>query len=200
MYYPNLRTVGQTVAFHAAKQPAQAAIVCQGRQVSYRTLHRESSRSAHAILAAGLARGSRVAYLGKESEHYYEILFACAKSQTVLVPVNWRLTGAEIDHILRDSGAELILAEHEFMTALPGPGVLPRLRAVIEADAPGTPGSGFQAWKEGHSTEDPGLCSHCDDPVAQLYTSGTTGLPKGVVLAHRSFFTIRDALAEGGLD
>jgi long-chain acyl-CoA synthetase len=200
MYYPELQTVAQTVTFHAGKQPGQVAIVCEGRQVTYQALDTESNALAHAILAAGLTKGSRVAYLGKESENYYEILFACAKSQTVLVPVNWRLTATEIDHILRDSGAELIFAERAFMPSVPADGALPRLRAVVEADAPATPGSGLAAWKAGHSTSDPGRSHHSDDPVAQIYTSGTTGLPKGVVLAHRSFFKIRDALAGEGLD
>jgi len=126
MYYPGVQTVAQTVAFHAARQPDQVAILCAGRQVSYRTLHRESSRTARAILASGLHRGSRVAYLGKESEHYYEILFACAKSETVLVPINWRLTSAEIDYILRDSGAELAFVEREFMATVRDRDAFPR--------------------------------------------------------------------------
>jgi acyl-CoA synthetase (AMP-forming)/AMP-acid ligase II len=200
LYHPQLQRVADTVAFHAGRSPDQTAVVCEGREISYARLHRESNRTARALLAAGLGRGSRIAFLGKESEHYYELLFACAKSETVLVPVNWRLTGPEIDHILRDSGAELVFVEREYGSALGDRTALPRLRAVIEADAPGARDEGLAAFKAGHGDEDLTPSTTPDDPIAQLYTSGTTGLPKGVVLAQRSFFKVRDALAGAGLD
>jgi len=200
LYYPRLQRVADTVAFHAEWQPDTVAVTCEGREVTYAGLHQESNRTARAILAAGLRRGARVGFLGKESEHYYEILFACAKSETVLVPVNWRLTAPEVDHILRDSGAELLFVEHEYLPALGDRAGLPKLRAVVEADAPGSPETGLLAFKAGHGDEDLEPATTPDDPIVQLYTSGTTGLPKGVVLAQRSFFKIRDALASEGLD
>ncbi|MEU8032246.1 fatty acid--CoA ligase [Streptomyces sp. NPDC049099] len=188
-----METLVQTIRLHAHHRPDTPAVLCEGRSLSYGDLHRESNRIAHAIRAAGLTEGDRVAYLGKESEHYYEILFGCAKSGTVLVPVNWRLTAPEVSHILQDSGTRLLFLESEF--------------APIVARMPTAPpetvvplGVNFAGWKAGHPDTDTKSDATADTPVAQLYTSGTTGLPKGVVLAHRSFFAIREALASEGLD
>lgn len=201
MHYPNLKTVVDSITFHAAERPDRVAIECEEREVTFAELHRESNRSARAMLGAGLVPGARVGFLGKESERYYEIFFACAKSSAVLVPINWRLTPTEIDHILRDSGTELLFVEHEFLaTAAELQREQPQLRVVVDLDGEGAPGAGFAAWKAGYSESDLAEPVTPEDPIVQLYTSGTTGLPKGVVLPHRSFFRITDALVEQGLD
>ncbi|MFD5543438.1 long-chain-fatty-acid--CoA ligase [Streptomyces sp. NPDC127079] len=195
LHHPQLTTLVETARFHAGHRPDVTAVVCEDRALTYARLHQESNRIAHALRAAGAAPGARVAYLGKESEDYYAILFACAKSGTVLVPINWRLTAPEVSHILRDSGSAVLFLEEEFAP------VLDRLpdgppKTVVRL---GT-ADGFGAWKATHPDTDPAVPATPDTPVAQLYTSGTTGLPKGVVLAHRSFFAIRDALASENLD
>jgi fatty-acyl-CoA synthase/long-chain acyl-CoA synthetase len=195
MDYEKLETLTDVLTLHAQRRPEHVALICEQRELTYGQLHRESNRTGRALRAAGLRRGARVAYLGKESEHYYDILFGCAKSETVLVPINWRLTSGEVAHILRDSCAELLFVEQEF-AALVGD-FRSELRAVVVLD--GVAG-GFAAWKE--PFPDTGLVPGTgpDDAIAQIYTSGTTGLPKGVVLPQRSFFKVRDALASQGLD
>ncbi|MFJ6987308.1 MULTISPECIES: long-chain-fatty-acid--CoA ligase [unclassified Streptomyces] len=192
LHHPELTNLVDTSRFHARHRGGTAAVLCEGRTLTYADLDTAANRTAHALRAAGVTEGDRVAYLGKESEHYYEALFACAKTGAVLVPVNWRLTAPEVSHILGDSGTRLLFLEDEFA---PIAAALPTAppRTVVPVDA-------IAAWRAGHPDTDPGFEPGPDTPVAQLYTSGTTGLPKGVVLAHRSFFAIRDALADGGLD
>jgi acyl-CoA synthetase (AMP-forming)/AMP-acid ligase II len=194
-------TLAAMARAHAENRADHVAIICEDRQLTYSQLHSESNRTARALLAGGLRPASRVAFLGKESEFYYEILYACAKSGMVLVPINWRLTSSEVDHVLRDSGTELLFVEREFLElVVPVRDALPKLRTWVVLDDPAGPGGGFLAWKAGQSADDLDPNGGPDDPVAQLYTSGTTGLPKGVVLAQRSFFAVRDALDAAGLD
>jgi acyl-CoA synthetase (AMP-forming)/AMP-acid ligase II len=195
------QTITEALTFHARHRPDAVALLCEGRKVTFGQLHRESNRLAHAIRASDCRRGARIAYLGLESERYYELFFACAKSETVLVPINWRLTAPEVDHILRDAGAELLLVEHEFLaTAKERQRTLPRLRSVIDLDGDGALGAALTAWKQQHPDADLAPATTADDAIVQLYTSGTTGLPKGVVLAQRSFFRIREAFLASGLD
>jgi long-chain acyl-CoA synthetase len=196
-----LRTLVDVVRQHAARQPDTIAMICDGRRIDYAALHRVSNQVAHGLRGAGLQPGDRVAYLGRESEHYYELLFGAAKSGMVLVPINWRLAADEVDHILRDSGTAMLFVDTDAAaTADRLAAELPALRTVLPLDKPGTPGAGFAAWVSGQP--DANLLTRVtpDTPLVQMYTSGTTGLPKGVVLAHRSFFAVRNALATAGVD
>ncbi|MFH9399271.1 long-chain-fatty-acid--CoA ligase [Streptomyces sp. NPDC017638] len=191
-HHPGPDTLVHTARCHAGRQPEAAAVICEGRTLTYGVLHHGSNRMAHALLAAGLGEGDRVAYLGKESEHYYEALFACAKTGTVLVPVNPRLTAPEVSHILQDSGTRLLFLEDESAPIVQAMPTRPPETVV--------PVRSIATWRAEHSDSETKFEAAPDTPVAQLYTSGTTGLPKGVVLAHRSFFAIRDALASEELD
>ena len=198
---PNSQTLTARCAEHARQRPDHLAVICEGREVTYAEFHRRSNQTAHALLAEGLRRGARIAYLGRESEYYFEIALGCAKSGTVLVPINWRLTSREVDHVLRDSNAELLFIEREFRPVAdrlrPS---LPSLTTVIEMDTPDSLADGFLAWRAGHSEADLHPGTGRDDAFVQMYTSGTTGLPKGVVLAHRSYFTFIEHMNEAGLD
>ena len=200
-------TLGAVCARNAAQRPEHTALICEDRRTSYAALHRDSNRAAHALRAAGIGPGSRVAYLGRESEHYYLTILACAKAGAVIVPVNWRLTAGEVEHILRDSGAQLLFLDEEFASTaeevLAGAGAA-SLPAVVRLDGIGADGvrdrgAGLRAWYGGAPATDPDPGTGPDDAVLQIYTSGTTGLPKGVVIAHRTFFTLPEAIGAAGL-
>lgn len=197
---PTVRTLDASALRHAALRPDKTAILCEGREISYLRLHRDSNRAARALLGAGARSGNRVAYLGRESELFYELALACAKAGAVFVPVNWRLTRPEVDHILRDSGAVTLFAEPDLLARIEEVRpLLPALRTVVELDGSGGY-SGLERWLGAAPDEDLEPAAHADDPVVQIYTSGTTGFPKGVVLAHRSFYTLPGAIGDQGSD
>ena len=185
---------------HASNRPDHPALIFQDRTVSYRQLHRSSNRTAHALIAAGLAPGARVAYLGKESADYWDLVLGCAKAGLVIVPVNWRLTAAEVEHILRDSGAALVFVERSLLPALLKAGMDRSGARVVELDDDPRQPSPLTAFTDGFCEDDLACESTTDTPVVQMYTSGTSGLPKGVVLAHRTFFTFIDAMRSAGVD
>ncbi len=202
LHFPQLQTVHACIGWHAQRRPDDLALIFGERQITYAQLDRASTQAARALSDSGFTRGARVAYLGKESHRYYELLFACAKSETVLVPINWRLAPAEVDHILRDSTSQVLFVERDYLPVIDAVrAALPNLRRVIVLDDESDESpEGFDAWAARGAQTGLSPSTGSDDPIAQIYTSGTTGLPKGVVLAHRSFFKVRDALASQQLD
>ena len=132
---PQLRTLVDVVRLHAARRPGTTAMICEDRRVDYAGLHRVTNQVAHGVQAAGARPGDRIAYLGKESEHFYELLFGAAKTGTVLVPINWRLAADEVEHILRDSGTTLLFvdADSAAVATRLAP-ELPRLTTVVQLD------------------------------------------------------------------
>ncbi|MEU7751238.1 long-chain-fatty-acid--CoA ligase [Micromonospora sp. NPDC049101] len=189
---PRFATIAATAAHHAEVRPDRIAVECGGRQLTFRELHERSDDTAQTLLADGITPGARVGYLARDTEHYHELLLACAKIGAVLVPVDPRLTPVEVEHVLRDAEVALLVTEPERR-----PGVerlraaLPGLRTVLDLGLPARsrPGASIPA-----ATAGPGR------PLMQMYTSGTTGAPKGVVLGEGSFWAVNDLLARHRLD
>jgi acyl-CoA synthetase (AMP-forming)/AMP-acid ligase II len=161
---------------HGRTRGAEPAITGDGRTVSYRELDERSSRVAQALLAEGLGHRSRVAYLGKNTPEYFDLLFGAAKIGAVVAPINWRLTPAEISAIATDAvGSGLLVVDAELAGQVTFGG-----RSIVT-------GPEFEAWLNAWPARDPGVVGEDSDIVVQLYTSGTTGLPKGVQLSNANF-------------
>ncbi|MEW2357046.1 long-chain-fatty-acid--CoA ligase [Spirillospora sp. NPDC029432] len=161
---------------HARERPGAPAVTGDGRTVTYAELHDRSSRAARALLAAGLGPGSRAGYVGKNAPEFFDLLFGAAKIGAVATPVNWRLTPGEIAAIVADAEAPLTVVDAEFAD----------LAAVLPGEVVVT-GEPYENWLAAHAPDDPGYTGRPDDIVVQLYTSGTTGTPKGVQLSNTNF-------------
>ena len=173
--------VADVVRAMALARPAHPAVRHRARTVSYASLDERSNRLAQALLAAGAGAGSRVAHLDRSAPEVVELLAACAKLGAVAVPLNWRLAAAELTTIVTDADAPVVLAGPDFIDVARevASGVPQPLRVVAV-------GEEYEAWIASYDAIDPGGRGDADDPVLQMYTSGTTGVPKGVLTTHRN--------------
>ena len=184
-----MHTLADVVRKQAAGRPDHTALtyVNDGRSWTYAQLDAESNRVAQALLAAGVGPGDRIAYLDKNSPEYFSLLFGGAKVNAASVAVNWRLAVPEMEYILDNSEATILLVGDEFLNAL-GRMNLSRLATVVVIGDPGKSGyPTYDQWLAGQPAHDPGVPVDDTDTCYQLYTSGTTGLPKGVEITHANF-------------
>jgi len=182
--------LGDVLRANAHAHPNRIAIRFEGADVSFADLLTRSLRIANALRADGVEPGERVAILSKNSPAFFEILFGAAIAGIVPVPVNWRLSAREIAYLLADSGAKIIFvgAEHE---ALASEAIALTSRAPRIILLAGRDQQDFAAWRERAAAHDD---FDAVDPRAialQLYTSGTTGRPKGALLSHHSLNSVR---------
>ncbi|MFF6851746.1 o-succinylbenzoate--CoA ligase [Streptomyces antimycoticus] len=170
--------LGSWPARRARKTPHRTALIHGERSTDYRTLHTRTTRLAHALRARGIRRGDRIAHLGPNHPAYLETLFATGLLGAVFVPLNTRLSGPEIAYQLADSGAKALIH---------GPAHA-RLVAGLPADTGvGTCleiGDAYEQALAAASAEPIDEPVTPDDTCLIMYTSGTTGRPKGAMLTH----------------
>jgi fatty-acyl-CoA synthase len=188
----DLLSINDFMRHWAAERPDNVVLEQGERRTTFRQLEELSRRIVAALKAAGIAKGDRIAWLGKNSDLYFTLLFAAGRAGIVTVPIGWRLAAPEVAFILKDTGAKLVYAGEGFAEAareaaarLPEP---PRVIGEDEARAlfAAAPAESFEPARP-------------DDAILQLYTSGTTGNPKGAVLSSRNVFGLRAAADPGEL-
>ncbi|MFN0123600.1 MAG: fatty acid--CoA ligase [Blastocatellia bacterium] len=192
---PDIRTVADITRAHAAARPQETATTYNGQTTSYGELDRRASQAANGFMAEGLAAQTRVALLDKNTDHFFEILYGCAKSGMALVAVNWRLAGPEIAYVINDAMAEILFVGPEYFALVEG--LRAELKTVRKIMALGETGSSeweeYTAWRDRNGDTDPHRAVADDDVVMQMYTSGTTGHPKGAQLTSHNLITLLDA-------
>jgi acyl-CoA synthetase (AMP-forming)/AMP-acid ligase II len=172
---------------HAARRGNHVAVECEGRKLTYAELDRRSRQVAGLLAAAGATPGDRISWLGRSNEAFFEIFFGAALSRVCLAPINNRLAIPEIAFILQDSGAELFFVTPTFFEAARQ--VVAQVDRPIRLIAVGGEADGFDSYEALRDAATPPALEpqDPDDDLLQLYTSGTTGLPKGVRLNNANY-------------
>jgi acyl-CoA synthetase (AMP-forming)/AMP-acid ligase II len=172
--------------FFAREKRDQLCIECGDRRLDFGAAREHTDRLARALVSQGLGRGDRFAVLAKNCLEYPLVYFAGSKSGTVPVPLNYRLAPPELAYIVRDAGARLVIARGELAQQLePVRAELGDVKTWVSLDGPRLDGwIDYAEWLEGQPAGAPDGRGEADDDLYQMYTSGTTGRPKGAVLTH----------------
>jgi long-chain acyl-CoA synthetase len=183
---PGNNALGDLLDFWATHTPSSVALRCDGVGLTYAELQDRANLLAARLSTLGT--GARVAVVSRNSPTHVELLFGAAKSGTVLVPLNWRLSLAELTEIIADAGIGLLVISEEFVSLVPalhqaGPSVPPVLLAGNISDSSHGLDS-YATWARHGPRETPFLSPDPASVVLQIYTSGTTGRFKGVILTN----------------
>ncbi|MFN2375984.1 MAG: long-chain-fatty-acid--CoA ligase, partial [Candidatus Binatia bacterium] len=183
----------------ARRRPGDVAHVFEDRTTTFGELDARASRIANGLVALGVAPRARVGYMGFNSDSFFEVVYGCFKANAVLVGVNWRLAPPEIAYVLNDAGAEVLFVGAEFAAMIEGVrDRIPGVRHVIAIDGGHASWPAFEPWRDSQPAADPMLEIAAHDDVLQLYTSGTTGHPKGVQLTNANYLATFDLAQQAG--
>ncbi|HEY2999796.1 MAG TPA: long-chain-fatty-acid--CoA ligase [Acidimicrobiales bacterium] len=183
-----IATIADVIRVHGAGRPDATALVVGDRTVTFGELHRRSSQVAQALRAAGVGAGDRVAFIDRNDLAWFDVTFGLAKLGAVSVSVNWRLAAAEMATIIDDAQAEVVIVGPDFHGHVEKiEDDLARVHTVVAVGGHER-WPDYEAWFADQPADDPGVESAGGDVAFQLYTSGTTGLPKGVMLTNDNFF------------
>ncbi len=183
-------TLGHIPRKSARICPDFEAVVFEGTRLTHRQLDDRVNRLANALLGMGYGRGDRVAVLASNTHKYLEIYFAAGKLGMSVTPLNFRLSDGEISYIVKDSEAVGFLVGDEYEErALALKAGLPFVRNWISLDREMEGARYYEGLLEEASAREPEVDVDEEEIAILMYTGGTTGLPKGVLMTHRNIMT-----------
>ena len=192
-------TLADIPRFHAKRRPDAIAFSFEGRDTSFADFNRHTNQVANALIAEGVKKGQRLAYIGKNSDHYFELFLGATKMGAIIVPIGWRLAPAEMAFIMSDSQAPLVFVGPEVEGSVnKALGQMDKPPKAIRMEGEGD--DTFIAWRGKQPTSDPQVEISENDIAVQLYTSGTTGNPKGAMLTHHNMLGGRADAVESGME
>jgi long-chain acyl-CoA synthetase len=183
-----IQTLDAVIRTHRAGRSDRIAMRADDRTRTWQELSDESARVAHGLLEVGVAPQDRVAFLDRNVPEYFPMLFGASMINAVTVAVNWRLAAPEMEYILNHARARVLFIGPDFLGHLEKM-KLETVECVVVIGANADDHVAYGDWIANRPMQDPAVGCEEGDVCYQLYTSGTTGLPKGVELTHRNLMT-----------
>ena len=171
-----MQSIASWITSHANFTPDKTAVLFEGKSLTYGEFAEQIGKAASFLKSSDVAQGDRVAYLGLNRPEMLVLLFACAKLGAILVPLNWRLTPTELSCIVEDASASILFYDNHFSSD--------DYQSVSKASL-NCQAIDIKELTNGPA-EDPVNQGALNDPVLIVYTSGTTGKPKGAVLTQEA--------------
>ncbi|MCK9285016.1 MAG: long-chain-fatty-acid--CoA ligase [Rhodocyclaceae bacterium] len=185
----SLADISRHYGRHCRNKPA---LVAGTEKRTFGELDRISNRVANAIVATGVRPGANIGFVGKNSLAYFDVQFGAWKAGCALAPLNWRLAPPELAQVIDDAQPPLIFVDREFHALVAEAQKSCAWQfTTVEFGSETGPDGQLDAWLDGASDTDPGLPIPPERCAIVLYTSGTTGRPKGVQLSHGAFNYMR---------
>jgi acyl-CoA synthetase (AMP-forming)/AMP-acid ligase II len=184
--------IGDILRVNARKFPDRMALKDSRRQLTFKEYNARTCQLAFGLLKLGLKKGDRLCVLSHNCLEFMELYAAAAKTGIVAVPINWRITPEDMEYVINDSDAKALVLHEKFLETISK--IRPRLRMVHPDNfilmCSDKPVKGYRSYEDivaSGSPAEPGIRVEPQDVWIQLYTSGTTGKPKGVVRTHESY-------------
>ena len=181
--HERLTTLWSILSYYAEEEPDQVATLFEGRETTYGQLLDAAGELAGALAAKRCAPGTRVGYIGKNSDRYFALLFAVARLGAVLVPLNWRLASDELAFVVADSEMSCLFSDEEFAPVAKALAAAYGIEHLLLDDLVESGAKGATISSDHNPV--------ASDVVFQVYTSGTTGRPKGAMLTNRNLMALR---------
>jgi acyl-CoA synthetase (AMP-forming)/AMP-acid ligase II len=183
--------IGETLRVNAKKFPDRRALKDARREMTFREYNERACKLSNGLLGLGLKKGDRLCILSHNCLEFMELYAAAAKTGIVAVPINWRISPEDMEYVINNSDARALVVGEKFIETVGGfrerlKSIKPELFIAISD----RPQKGFRPYEgvlASGSADEPEVMMSPEDIWIQLYTSGTTGKPKGVVRTHESY-------------